>query len=131
MKLPFIKRAHSFLSNPKLLRTHRYYNAMYDTVDYLLNCAVGIQNAKSTDVIISHLRNKGHHISRSAWQINVLGPLRDNGIFVAAKPGIGIFIIETINDAKKAVTSMEHRINVEKNRLQILKQIASQAGWKI
>jgi len=131
MKLPFVTSARNFLSNPGLLRTHRYYNTMYDTVDYLLNHAVGIRNAKSTDEIINHLKRRGHNISRSAWQISVLGPLRDNSVFIAAKPGVGIFLIETLADAQKAVMSMEHRIDVERERLRILKQIAIQRGWSL
>lgn len=129
--MPFISKARNFLIKPGSLKVHAYYAIMKDTVDYLLNNAVGIDNAKSTDDIIAHLRHKGHQISRSTWQINVLCCLRDNGVSIAAKPGTGIFIIKTVNDAQQAVMSMEYRINVEKKRLQILKKTAHNAGWKL
>jgi len=129
--MPFLLKARNFLTNPGILGTHPYYSIMRDTVEYLLNNAVGISNAISTDRIIDFLRSKGHAIYREEWQINVLGPLRDNGVFVASKPAVGMFIIETVNDAREVVASMEHRINVETRRLQILREIASQGGWNI
>lgn len=129
--MPFLRNARNFMTNPGILGTHPYYSIMRDTVEYLLNNAVGISNAISTDRIIDYLRSRGHTIYREEWQINVLGPLRDNGVFIASKPAVGMFIIETINDAREVVASMEHRINVETRRLQILRQIASQGGWNI
>jgi hypothetical protein len=102
---------------------------MRDTVEYLLSNAVGIRNAVSTDNIIAYLRRRGHRIYREEWQINVLGPLRDNGIFIGSKVGTGMFIIETIDDAREVVASIEHRINVEQSRLKILREIAHQSGW--
>jgi hypothetical protein len=129
--MPFLSKARNFLTSPGTLSTHQYYQVMRDTVEYLLNKAVGMSNAISTDRIIDHLRSKGHKIYREEWQINVLGPLRDNGVFIASKPAVGMFIIKTINDAREVVASMEHRIDVETRRLQILRQIASQGGWNI
>jgi len=129
--MPFLLKARNFLTNPGILGTHPYYSIMRDTVEYLLNNAVGISNAISTDRIIDYLKSKGHAIYREKWQINVLGPLRDNGVFIASKPAVGMFFIKTIYDAREAVASMEHRIDVETKRLQILRQIASQGGWNI
>lgn len=129
--MPFLSKARNFLTNPGTLRAHKYYPIMRDTVEYLLNNAVGIRNAVSTDRIIDYLRNRGHKIYREEWQINVLGPLRDNGVFIASKPATGMFIIETINDAREVIASMEHRITVETTRLQILKRIARQGGWNV
>lgn len=101
------------------------------TVDYLLKNSIGIKNATSTDKIIRHLNSLGYNISKETWQINVLGPLRDNGIFIASKPSKGMFLIETEQDASESVKSMEHRIDVEENRLKILRGIASNAGWNV
>jgi hypothetical protein len=129
--MPFLLRAHNFMTNPGTLKAHKYYPIMKDTVDYLLNNAIVINNAISTDKIIDHLNKKGHRIHRENWQINVLGPLRDNGIFIASKPAVGMFFIKTIQDAKETVKSMEHRIHVETDRLKILRKIASQGGWNI
>lgn len=129
--MPFLSKARNFLTNPGTLRTHKYYPIMRDTVEYLLNNAVGIGNAVSTDTIISYLQTRGHRIYREEWQINVLGPLRDNGVFIASKPAVGMFIIETINDAREVIASMEHRIDVETERLRILKRIARQGGWHV
>lgn len=129
--MPFLSKARNFLTNPRTLRTHSYYPIMRDTMEYLLNNAVGIRNAVSTDRIINYLRSRGHKIYREEWQINVLGPLRDNGVFIASKPAVGMFIIETINDAREVIASMEHRIAVERKRLGILKRIARQGGWNV
>jgi hypothetical protein len=129
--MPFITRARNFLANPGPLKTHSYYTVMKDTVEYLLNNAVGIGNAVSTDDIIAYLRTLGHRIYREEWQINVLGPLRDHGIFIGSKVGTGIFIIKTNDDARDVVASMEHRINVENRRLKILRQVAAQGGWVV
>lgn len=127
--MTFVTIAQNFLNNPGSLKSHPYYSAMRDTVEYLLSNAVGIRNAVSTDNIIAYLRRRGHRIYREEWQINVLGPLRDNGIFIGSKVGTGMFIIETIDDAREVVASIEHRINVEQSRLKILREIAHQSGW--
>lgn len=129
--MPFLIRTRNFLTNPGTLGTHQFYAVMRDSVEYLLNNAIGIRNAIATDKIIKYLNGKGHTISKPQLQINVLGPLRDNGVFISSKPGVGMFIIETIDDAQKAVTSMEHRIDIETKRLGILRQIALQGGWNI
>ena len=131
--MPFISRACNFLTNPGALKTHKYYPIMRDTVDYLLKRvrAIGIKNAVSTAKIIAYLNNRGHTINREGWQINVLGPLRDNDVFIASKQAVGMFIIETIDDTRRVIHSMEHRIDVESERLQILKRIARQGGWKV
>ena len=125
----FITKARNFLSNPGSLRSHRYYPAMRDTVEYLLQNAIGIRKAISTDRIVAYLRDRGYRIYREEWEINVLGTLRDNGILIGSKVGKGMFMIETIDDARQVKASMEHRISVETRRLQTLIQVASQGGW--
>jgi len=127
--MPFIARAKNFLVNPGVLQNHPYYGVMRDTVEYLLNNAIGIRNAVSTETIIAYLRGLGHNIYREEWQISVLGPLREHGIFIGSKVGTGMFIIETIDDAREVVASMKHRINVETRRLRILRQVVVQGGW--
>ena len=127
----FVKKAKKFISDQQELANNRYREVMVETVKFLLDRAVGIDNAVATNEIISHLRNKGFDISREEWQIHVLGPLREHGIFIGSKRGIGMFIISSKEDAKAAHDSILDRILVECQRLKILRELIREAGWDI
>ena len=127
----FVKKAKKFISDQQELANNRYREVMVETVKFLLDRAVGIDNAVATNEIISHLRNKGFDISREEWQIHVLGPLREHGIFIGSKRGIGMFIINSKEDAKAAHDSILDRILVECQRLKILRELIREAGWDI
>lgn len=129
--MPFIRAARNFLTNPGQHQNHPRYPVMQDTIEFLLNTAVGLGNAVSTDRIIQHLDSQGHNIGREAWQVEVLGYLRENGVFIGSKIGVGIFLIETENDAQEVHNSMRNRINVEQNRLGIIESLVRNAGWHI
>ncbi|MFW6121658.1 MAG: hypothetical protein ACOC80_12295 [Petrotogales bacterium] len=132
--MPFVDKAKDFLINPpSSLAGNKYINEMKETVDYLLNNGLGISNAKPTDNIITHLNGLGYAIHREEWQINVLGPLRDNGIFIGSKRGPkgGMFIPETEDDAKIIQEQILDRILVETDRLKLFREIASEGGWRV
>jgi hypothetical protein len=106
---------------------------MIETVDFLLKNAIGIENAISTDSIIRHLTTKGYEIKKEDWQINVLGPLRDNGIFIGSKRGgrtAGMYIIANKQDALQTHASIYDRITVERQRLFKLEDLMDELHWE-
>jgi len=128
----FIEKAEAFLSDQGELSSDPYCDMMVDTVAYLLENARGYTNRKSTDVIVAHLRGLGYdNIKREDWQVNVMGKLRDNEIFIGSKKGGhgGIFMIVTKEDAKVVRASYETRIEKEVKRLQILDKQLKEMNW--
>lgn len=129
--MSFVDQANLFIKDPGNLKSSKYVFAMVDTVDYLLEHGTGLANAVPTDTIIQYLNSKGHKIRKPEWQINVLGPLRDNSIFIGSKIGTGIFIINSINDANEVRTSMRNRIVTHKKRLDVLENLMKLEGWAV
>lgn len=129
--MPFIRAARDFLNNPNRHENHPHYTVMRDTIDFLLNNAIGLSNAVPTRRIIEHLNNLGHEIHREKWQVEILGYLRENGVFIGSKVGLGIFLIENRNDALEAYHSIQRRVRTERRRLSILEDLIGQAGWNI
>jgi len=127
--MPFVQAARNFINNPGTHQTKQHYPLMIDTLNFLLNNAIGIQNAVSTQAVINHLASLGHQTHREDWQINVLGYLRENGVFIASKIGGGIFLINNASDAYEAFCSYFRRIAVETERLNLLYNHIRQAGW--
>jgi hypothetical protein len=128
----FIEQAETFLIDQRELSSDPHCDMMIDTVAYLLENARGYTNRKSTDVIVSHLRELGYdNIKREDWQVNVMGKLRDNGIFIGSKKGGhgGIFLIVTKEDASIVHASYGTRIEKEARRLQILNEQMQQMRW--
>jgi len=132
MSEPFVVIARQFLENPGKLKDHKKLPEMKETVRYMLDHAVGIDHAVSTKTIVEHLKNKGFHVADERdWQITVLGPLRENGIFVASKRAKGMFLIKNDNDAKIAISQIQTRIDTQTDRLNILKSECRKFGLKI
>jgi hypothetical protein len=114
--MPFITRARNFLQNPdSIVTTPRKRQIMVDTVQFLFDKnAIGYGNAISTDLIVEYLQDLDHKIERGPWETDILGPLRDNGVWLGSKTGSdgGIFLIKNQADVdivketygKKAVT---------------------------
>lgn len=127
--MPFVHAARNFLTNPGPARNQPRFQKMRETVKFMLDHAVGIKSAISTDEIVRHLQEMGYSIHREAWQIEVLGYLRDNGVFIGSKRGVGMFIIENEEDAREVYESIRSRIEVEKQRLGDLRDLMQQAGW--
>lgn len=130
--MPFIARANAFLEDAGDLAKNKRLPIMQETVRYMLKNAVGIDNAKSTEKIVEHLQEKGlPMINTRDWQINILGPLRENGIFIGSKRAKGMFLIKDENDAKVAISQIQSRIDKQNYRLSILKDMCRKAGFKI
>ncbi len=130
--MPFITRARNFVDNPQPDHaSHPRFPVMVETVRYLLDCAIGIENAVSTNEIIDFLHGAGHDIDRETWQIEVLGYLRDNGIFIGSSGQRGMFLIRDQNDAREARNFIRNRIERERQRLSALENLMGEAGWTI
>ena len=130
--MPFVDRAQAFLNNAGPLANHKRLPEMRETISFMLEKAIGIRNAISTQNIVDHLQNEGHNTaSREDWQIGVLGPLRKNGIFIGSKRAKGMFIIKDQSDAKVVISQIEDRVHEETERLQILKRMVYDVGWEI
>ena len=128
--MTFVQRARDFIERPgqEHLAQPRY-PIMRDTLNFMLAHAIGRANAISTDNIIRHLTSRGHRIGRENWQINILGYLREHGVFIGALRGRGMFIINDPNDAREAYDSIRRRIEIEQHRLQELGRLIREEGW--
>ncbi len=130
---PFVETARNFLRNPGQysLAKHPNLPIMQSTIRFLLeNRHVGRQNAVSTDRILDHLQGLGHRIHREKWQTSVLGPLRENRVFIGSVIGRGMFIIADEADARAVLTSYRTRIRSETRRRNLLRELAHLAGWQ-
>jgi hypothetical protein len=131
-RMPFVKAAKDFLTNPGALVSHGNLRIMQDTVRFLLdNRHIGRQKSVATDTIIKHLQSQKHNIHRERWQTDVLGPMKENGIFIGSIIGLGIFIIKDEDDARSVHRSHLRRIQVETRRMKELERLAKQHGWKL
>ena len=129
----FLKDVENFIKNPGRHSQQESYPIMKDTLEYMLYQAkaVGVKNAVATDKIISHLKAKGHKIHKSKWQVEILGYLRDNEIFIGSKNGVGMFLIDTEEDAKETYSFIVERISKHQQRKKILEKKAKEAGYNL
>jgi hypothetical protein len=108
-------------SKSHALRSHRRYDAMRETVAFMLENAVGAQNAVSTERIVAHLQGADYDLTAPQWQVEVLGPLRDNGVFICGgRGGVGMFLVDSAADGQKALAAMKNRVATENRRLRVL-----------
>jgi hypothetical protein len=130
--MPFITRARDFVNNPQPNHhLHPRFDVMIDSVQYLLDHAIGIENAIPTDEIITFLQGREHDIDRETWQIEVLGYLRVNRIFIGSTGRRGMFLIRDETDAREAWNFIHNRIDSETQRLVILQGLIEEAGWSV
>ncbi|MFA5237300.1 MAG: hypothetical protein WC362_05530 [Methanoregula sp.] len=128
--MQFITIYKKFLHDQGKLKDSKYSPVMVETISFLLDNAIGLDNAIPTDKIIIHLQSKGYKIKKETWQIRVLGPLRDNGIYIGSKRGTsGMFLIKTKDDALATRTSIYNRMLVEQRRKKKLEKIMDNLGW--
>jgi hypothetical protein len=128
--MPFITAAKDFLEDPGELAGDKNLDIMYDTVSYMLGNAIGLENAKSTDTIVKVLNQKGHDFNRHYWEINVLGKLRDEGIFIASNKTKGMYILSSEEEAEKFYYQYSARVAKERYRLEFLRTIIDCARWE-
>jgi hypothetical protein len=128
--MQFINKYKKFVRDQGKLKDLKYTPIMVETISFLLDNAVGLENAIPTDKIIKHLHSKGFKLRKETWQIRVLGPLRDNGIYIGSKRGTsGMFLIKAKDDALTTRTSIYNRMLVEQRRKKKLEKLMDEMGW--
>jgi hypothetical protein len=127
--MSFVSRAHNFLKDQGELKGKKYSDIMLETVKFLLENAVGLKNAKSTDKIIKYLETKKIKINRNQWEILVLGPLRENKVFIASHKTKGMYIPEDEKEAWDFYLSYKKRILKETDRMNALEELISNEDW--
>ena len=129
--MSFMRNIDNFINNPRKHALNPDYKAMKETLVYMKKNALGMDNIVSTDSIVAHLNSKGFKMSREYWQINILGYLRDNEIFIVSKIPKGMFIINSEKDAQEAYTSMQNRVASETKRLILFETLARESGYNL
>lgn len=128
--MKFIDRYKQFKIDQGKLNDHKYKNVMIETIDFLLKNAIGIENSIATNKIIRHLESKGYKIKKETWQIKVLGPLRDNGIYIGSRRGnTGMFLISSKDDAVATRSAIYSRMIVEQKRMKKLEKLMDEMHW--
>lgn len=128
--MQFTDRYKKFLEDQGKLKDAKYVAVMIETISFLLKNAVGVENAISTKQIMKHLNSEGYKLSKETWQIHVLGPLRDQGIYIGSKRGTsGMFLIKDKEDAIATRTSIYNRMIVEQRRKKKLEKLMDEMGW--
>ncbi len=84
----------------------------------------------NTDRIVDHLTSRHYVINREQWEQEVLGPLRDSGIFIGSS-NRGIFIVRNREHAIETYRFYAKRIIAESQRLGILANLIRTAGWDL
>jgi hypothetical protein len=128
--MPFVTAARQFLEDPGELASDANLDIMNDSVSYLLANAVGLDNAKATDDIIAFINSQGYDINRPSWQINVLGKLREEGVFIASDRIKGIYLINSKDEAERFYLQYGRRIAKQKFRLDTLRLLIDSATWE-
>jgi hypothetical protein len=89
------------------------------TLEYLLENAVGHQNAVPLSTIVAHLQSIGLNLTETGFQQTVLAESRGRDYFIGSGRR-GYFLIDSLQDAKVMAAFYEVRIQAEQQTLQIL-----------
>jgi len=132
----FVERARTFLSGPKPGDvSQENFERMTITLEFLLENAMGRKNTISTKRIVAHVNEHGPRptIIKEIWQTDILGYLREHGVFIGAiiGGGGGIFMIVDVEDARAARNSYKNRIRSEELHVEMLEAAVGEAGWII
>lgn len=128
--MPFVEAARNFLEDPGELAEDENLEMMNDTVGFLLENAIGLENAKPTDTIIEFLNEQGHEINRHQWEIAVLGRLREEGIFIASHRTKGMYLIRTRDEGDRFYLQYARRIAKQNFRLNFLRALIDSSQWE-
>lgn len=123
--MPFIDSAR------ELVPTLQEDDPMRITLEYLLERAVGADNAVLIETVLIHLRSRGIEISRESFQHEVLGASRKGAVFIGVRIKKGIYLIESEEDARTTWNFYHSRIASEQTHLQYLEDLIRQEGWNI
>ena len=120
-----------FLAHPPAaLAHHKRIDEMRETIAYMLKHGVGLDHAIPTREIVGHLQSLDFDVSVNTWQIQVLGPLREAGVYIGSVRGkVGMFLISNRSDAEAARKAQQQRIDVERRRLAKLERLMQERGW--
>ena len=100
------------------------------TLEYLLQRAVGRQNAVPLPTIVTDLRARGVNLTETGFQQTVLAQSRD-GDYVIGSGRRGDFLIDSQQDAEEMRDFYEERIRAEQQNLDNLRRQARAVGWNI
>jgi hypothetical protein len=100
------------------------------TLEYLLQNAVGRQNAVTLPTIVENLRARGVPLTETGFQQTVLAESRDRDYFIGSGRR-GYFLIESEQDAAEMRDFYEERIRAEQQNLANLRRQAAAVGWNI
>lgn len=128
--MPFVTAAREFLEDPGELSEDRNLEIMNATVTYFLGNAVGLENAKNTDVIVEFLHTQGYDLNRHAWEIDVLGKLREEGVFIASHRSKGMYLINTREEAERFYLQYANRAAKQNQRLTYLRALIDSGRWE-
>lgn len=128
--MPFESRARRFLKDQgKLSKPKPRCELMVATIQFLLdNNAIGHKNLIRTDDIVEHIQKIKPKLTRGQWETDILGPLRDNEIWLGSKPGGdgGIFIIKDKDDLAIVKATYCKKVITMIKRYQILKRLGEE-----
>jgi hypothetical protein len=121
----------AFLQNPPLvLKNHKHYDEMRETLAFMIHRGRGRAHSVSTREIVEHLQSLDYDISATTWQIQILGPLRDAGVYIGSARGkTGMFLIADQSDAVVTRAAQLQRLTTEQARLAVLEKMIRQNGW--
>lgn len=97
-------------------------------LDYLLNHALGMANAKSWDAIEAHCGGLGIGVNKLDFQQGFLANTRDGDVFIGSCSR-GYFIIRDRHDAIGAADFYKVRIDRQQEHLDQLKDLVVRQGW--
>lgn len=100
------------------------------TLEYLLQRAVGRQNAVPLPTIVAGLRAQGLNLTETGFQQTVLAQSRDGDYFIGSGRR-GYFLIDTQQDAEEMRDFSEERIRAEEQNLDNLMRQARAVGWNV
>jgi len=95
-------------------------------LDYLLENAVGKNNAKSWDTISFALKDEHTLPTKEGFQMGLLARSRGSDAFIGSCPA-GYFIINGLEDAFACLNFYLKRISVEQQRVESLRKLIESA----
>jgi hypothetical protein len=100
------------------------------TLEYLMQHAVGRQNAVTLPTIVADLRTRGLNLTETGFQQTVLAESRSRDYFIGSGRR-GYFLIDSHQDAEEMRDFYEERIRAEQQNLANLRRQAAAVGWNI
>ncbi len=120
--MPFLASAR------RLLGTFPAGTTEHAILDFLINNAVGADNAKSWDAIETHCAGLPVLVDKLDFQQGFLAQTRDGDVFIGACPK-GYFIIQDRDDALVAADFYRSRIAREQEHVAHLQDLVIRAAW--